>query len=51
MYRMTQRSATPVDQHRHYPSIAPRCSPVAAAIAMRTVRDHRDRDLARWARL
>jgi len=48
VYRMTQRSARPVEENRHYIPVSPRTSPVA--IAMHTVRDHGDSDPARQSR-
>ncbi|MDH3413471.1 MAG: MFS transporter, partial [Gammaproteobacteria bacterium] len=50
VYRMTRRASTPLDEQRECAVVAPRASPVAAAIATRTVRDHRDQDLARLIR-
>ena len=51
LFRMTRRDAPPLDEQEHYPSLAPRSTPVVAAMAMRDVRDHRDRDLARWSEM
>ncbi len=50
VYRMTRRPSTPLDEQRHYANLSPRASPVAAAIASQTLRDHRDQDLARLIR-
>ena len=47
LYRMTRRSARPLEDQRHYEAMSPRTSPIGAAIAMRKVRDAQDRDLAR----
>ncbi len=47
LYRMTCRSAPPLEDQRHYECISPRTSPIGAAVAMRQVRDAQDRDLAR----
>ena len=47
LYRMTRRSAPPLEDQRHYEAMSPRTSPIGAAIAMRQVRDAQDRDLAR----
>ena len=47
LYRMTCRSAPPLEDQRHYEFISPRTSPIGAAVAMRQVRDAQDRDLAR----
>jgi MFS family permease len=50
VYRMTRRAPTPLDEQREFAAVSPRASPVAAAIATQTVRDHRDQDLARLIR-
>ncbi len=50
VYRMTRRAPTPRDEQREFTVVSPRVSPVAAAIATQTVRDHRDQDLARLIR-
>ena len=50
LYRMTRRSAPPLEDQRHYEAMSPRTSPIGAAIAMRQVRDAQDRDLARRSR-
>lgn len=50
IYRMTRRPARPLDEQRHYASVSPRATGIAAAIASRTVREHRDKDLARLMR-
>ncbi len=47
LYRMTRRSAPPLEDQRHYEAMSPRTSPIGAAIAMRQIRDAQDRDLAR----
>ena len=47
LYRMTRRSARPLEDQRHYEAMSPRTSPIGAVIAMRQVRDAQDRDLAR----
>ena len=51
LYRMTRRPAVPVDEQRTYPSMPVRSTPMAAAITQATIRDHRDRDLARWSNM
>ncbi len=51
LYRMTRRESLPREAQRHYAPVAPRGSLVTTGIAHRTVRDHRDRDLARLSQL
>ena len=49
LYRMTRRPARPIDEQLPYVGV-PRTSVFGAEIAVRTVRDHMDRDLARMSR-
>jgi MFS family permease len=51
VWRMFQRESLPADQQHAYASVPPRATAIAAGIASRTVRDARDRDLARWSDL
>jgi MFS family permease len=50
LYRMARSSPLPLRKQRHYAPLSPRTSPVAVGIAHETMRDHRDRDLARMSR-
>ncbi|MDX1512758.1 MAG: MFS transporter [Gammaproteobacteria bacterium] len=50
VYRMTQRPPLPLDEQGHYASVAPRATGLAAGIASRTVREQRDKDMARLMR-
>ncbi len=49
LFRMTRRAARPTDEQHPYVGV-PRTSAVAAEIAVKTVRDQMDRDLARSTR-
>lgn len=51
IYRMTRRPSVPRDDQTAYQAMPPRSTPVAASITQAAIRDHRDRDLARWSRL
>ncbi len=51
IYRMTRRPSVPQDDQTVYQAMPVRSSPVAASITQAAIRDHRDRDLARWSRL
>jgi hypothetical protein len=51
LYRMTRRAAVPVDEQTMYQSMPVRATPMAASITQATIRDHRDRDLARWSNM
>ena len=51
VYRMSRRDAVPLEKQRSYGTLSPRTSPVGAAFAMDTLRDERDRDLARMSKL
>ena len=51
LYRMTCRAAVPVDEQTTYQSMPVRATPMAASITQSTIRDHRDRDLARWSNM
>jgi hypothetical protein len=51
LYRMTCRPAVPADEQTSYQSMPVRSTPMAATITQATIRDHRDRDLARLSRL
>ncbi len=46
LYRMSQRATAPLDEQGPHLVMSPRVSPVAAALAARSVRDQMDRDLA-----
>ena len=50
LYRMVRRDPVPLDKQRRYQPVSLRTSPVVQAVAIRQVRDSRDRDLARWSR-
>ena len=50
LYRMTRRAAIPTDEQTVYQSMPVRATPLAANITQASIRDHRDRDLARWSR-
>jgi len=47
IYRMTRRPAVPVEKQTDYHWMPARSTPFAASITSATMRDHRDRDLAR----
>lgn len=49
IYRMTRRPAVPMDEQSVYQTMPVRSTPVAARITQADIRDHRDRDLARWS--
>lgn len=49
LFRMTRRKTRPLDEQHPYVGV-PRTSTVGAAIAMKTVRDQMDRDLAEHSR-
>ena len=49
LYRMSRRAAMPLDQQGPAVPVI-RASPVAVGLAMKTVRDQMDRDLARLSR-
>ena len=51
LYRMTRRGPVPEDEQHLYVPIPARSTPMAATITSAEVRDHRDRDLARWSRM
>ncbi len=51
LWRMLRRPPVPLAEQHHYAPVPPRGSPLAAGVASRTVRDARDRDLARWTEL
>ena len=51
LYRMTRRAAVPTDEQTTYRPMAARSTPLAASITQATIRDHRDRDLARWSKM
>ena len=51
LYRVTRRPAPTVSEQSHYPAVEPSAQSLATAIAMQDVRDHRDRDIARWSKL
>jgi MFS family permease len=51
LYRMTRRAAIPSGEQTTYQPMPARSTPMAAAITQATLRDHRDRDLARWSRM
>ena len=51
LYRMTRRAAVPVDEQTMYQPMPVRATPMAASITQATIRDHRDRDLARWSNM
>lgn len=51
LYRMTRRPSLPIDEQSAYQPMPARSSPVAARITQADIRDHRDKDLARWSRL
>ena len=51
VWRMYRRAPVPVERQQHYVAIPPRSTAIAAGIASRTMRDARDRDLARWSDL
>ncbi|MDX2313145.1 MAG: MFS transporter [Gammaproteobacteria bacterium] len=50
LYRMTRRAAVPTDEQTVYQPMPVRATPLAANITQASIRDHRDRDLARWSR-
>jgi MFS family permease len=49
LYRMTRRSPVPYDEQYEYVPLPARSTPMAARITSVGLRDHRDRDLARWS--
>jgi hypothetical protein len=49
IYRMTRRAARPMDKQHPYVGV-PRTSVIGGEIALKTVRDQMDRDLARTIR-
>jgi MFS family permease len=51
LYRMTRRPALPHDEQTDYQPMPARSTPVAATITQAAIRDHRDRDLARWSKM
>lgn len=51
LYRMTRRAAIPAGEQHPYQSMPVRSTPMAAKITQAAIRDHRDKDLARWSRL
>ena len=51
LYRMTRRPALPHDEQTDYQPMPARSTPMAASITQATIRDHRDRDLARWSKM
>jgi MFS family permease len=51
LYRMTRRPAVPADEQGAFQSMPVRSTPMAARITQAAIRDHRDKDLARWSRL
>ena len=51
VWRMMRRESLPLDEQHSYAPVAPRATFLAAGIASRTVRDARDRDIARWTDL
>ena len=50
LYRMTRSDTIPREAQTAYVAL-PRTSQVAATISSAAIRDHRDRDLARWSRM
>lgn len=50
LYRMTRRPGVPADKQYVYQSMPVRSTPMAAKITQAAIRDHRDKDLARWSR-
>jgi MFS family permease len=51
LYRMTRRPALPHDEQTDYQLMPARSTPMAASITQADIRDHRDRDLARWSKM
>ncbi len=51
LYRMTRRPALPADEQGIYQPMPARSTPMVARITQAAIRDHRDRDLARWSRM
>ena len=51
LYRMVRRDPVPLDKQRSYRPVSFRTSQVGQALMSRTVRDSRDRDLAKWSGL
>ena len=49
LYRMVRRDPVPLEKQRRYWPVSLRTSPIVQALALREVRDSRDRDLARWS--
>ena len=49
LYRMGRRDPVPLEKQRRYWPVSLRTSPIMQALALREVRDSRDRDLARWS--
>jgi MFS family permease len=49
LYRMSRRPALPADEQTVYQPMPVRSTPMAARITQADIRDHRDRDLARWS--
>ena len=50
LYRMARRESRPLEEKRVFTAVSPRATSVAASIATRTMREHRDQDLARLIR-
>lgn len=50
LFRMTRRESRPLEEQSEFAAVSPRATSLAASIATRTMREQRDKDLARLMR-